>query len=174
MVEDVCHPCRVVEVGVEELKVLSQAVPRGDPAAQPVVVIHDAPAAGASVVGPQQLSFGVVVKNIGAPLAEEAVLIHAVLDISQARDAVSEVVAERQDAGTVPGIQQMEVTVQVVAVAPGRPVIHLDETRKFVNESLSGFAYRCHNYDSTHKSTLYQLSPHRILTLTPLSCPSPS
>lgn len=53
VVEDVCDPGWVVEVSVEELKVLSQAVPRGHPAAQPVVVIHDAPAAGASIVGPQ-------------------------------------------------------------------------------------------------------------------------
>lgn len=132
MVEDVCDPGRVVEVSVEELKMLPQAVPRGHPAAKPVVVIHNAPAARASVVGPQQLTFGVVVKNIGTTLAEEAVFIQAVLDISQARDAVSEVVAERQDAGTVPGVQQMEVTIQVVAVAPGRPVIHLDKTRTFV------------------------------------------
>lgn len=64
MVKDVRDPGWVVEVSIEELKVLSQAVSRGHPAAQPVVVIHNAPAAGASIVGPQQLTFGIIVKNI--------------------------------------------------------------------------------------------------------------
>lgn len=64
MVEDVCDSGRMVKISIEELKVLSQTVPRGHPAAQPVVVVHDAPAARASVVGSQQLAFGVVVKNI--------------------------------------------------------------------------------------------------------------
>ena len=129
MVEDVRDPGWVVQVGVEELKVLSQAVPRGHPAAQSVVVIHDAPAAGTSVVGPQELTFGVVVKDVRATLAEETVFIQAVLDVPQACDAVSEVVAEGQNAGAVPGIQQVEVTVQVVAVAPRRPVVYLNKTR---------------------------------------------
>ena len=53
VIEDVRDPGWVVEVSIEELKVLSQAVPRRNPAAQSIVVIHDAPAARASIVGPQ-------------------------------------------------------------------------------------------------------------------------
>lgn len=113
-----CHQGRVVEISVEELEVLSQAVPGRHPAAQAVVMIHHTPATGAAVVGPQELPFGIVVENVRTALAEKAVFIHAVLNVSQTRDAVSEIVAERQDASAVPGIQQMEVTVEVVAVAP--------------------------------------------------------
>lgn len=127
MVEDVCDPGRVVKVRIEELQVLPQAVPCGHPAAQAVVVIHNAPATGATVVGPQELTFGVIVKDVGTTLAKESIFIQAVLDISQARNAVSQIIAEWQDAGAVPRIQQMEVTVQVVAVAPGRPVIYLEK-----------------------------------------------
>lgn len=120
-----CDTGWIVEIGVEELKVLSQAVPGGHPASQTVIVIHHAPSSGASIVSPQQLAFGVIVENVGATLAEEAILIHAILDVSQASDAISEVVSEGQDAGAVAGVEQMEVTIQVVAVAPGRPVVHL-------------------------------------------------
>jgi len=130
VVEDVRDPGRVVEVGVEELEVLAHAVPRGHAAAQPVVVVHDAPAAGPSVVGPQQLTFGVVVEDVGAALAEVAVFVQPVLDVAQTRDAVPEVVAQRQDAGAVPRVEQVEVTVQVVAVAPRGPVIHLDGNKR--------------------------------------------
>lgn len=82
----------MVEVGIEELKVLTQAVPCGHPAAESIVVVDHAPASGASVISPEELSFGVVVKDVGTTLAEEAVLVQAILDISQAGDAVSEVV----------------------------------------------------------------------------------
>lgn len=49
-----------------------------------------------------------------------------VLHVAQARDAVSEIVAERREAGAVPGVEEVQVTVQVVAVAPRGPVIHLE------------------------------------------------
>lgn len=120
----------MVEVSVEELKVLPQAVSRGHPATEPVIVVHDAPASRPSVVGPQELTFGVIVENVRATLTQEAVFVQPILDISQARNAISEVITERQDPGTVPGIQQVEVTVEVVAVAPGRPVIHLEKTKQ--------------------------------------------
>lgn len=125
MIKDVRDAGRIVEVSIEELKVLSQAVPRGHPASQTVIVIHHAPSSGASIVGPQQLTFGAIVENVGAALAEKTVLVHAILDVSQASDAIPEVVSEGQDAGAVAGVEQMEVTVQVVAVAPGGPVVHL-------------------------------------------------
>lgn len=72
----------MVQVSVEELEVLSQAVPRGHPTAKPVVVVHHAPASRSSVVGPQELAFGIVVENVRAALAEETVLVQAVLDVS--------------------------------------------------------------------------------------------
>lgn len=123
-----CDPGRVVEVGVKELQVLAQAVPGGDPAAQPIVVVDHAPAAGAPVVGPQQLALGVVVKDVRAALAQEAVLVQAVLDVTQAGDAISQVVAQRKDAGAVAGVEQVEVAVQVIAVAPRGPVVDLCRT----------------------------------------------
>ena len=58
---------------------------------------------------------------------------------------VSEVVSEWQDAGAISGIQQMEVTVQVVAVAPGRPVIYLIERMMFVNALSLNFVPAFHH-----------------------------
>lgn len=99
-----CDPGWIVEVSIEELQVLSHAVPRGHSTSQSVIVIHHAPSSRASIVSPQQLTFGVIVENVEATLAEEAVLVHAILDVSHARDAISEVVSEGQDSGAVPGI----------------------------------------------------------------------
>lgn len=49
MVVDVGDPGGVVEVGVEELQVLSQAVPGGHAPTQAVVAVLDGPAGGFTV-----------------------------------------------------------------------------------------------------------------------------
>lgn len=167
MIEDVRHPGWMVEVSIEELKVLPQAVPRGHPATEPIIVIYNAPASWTSVVRPQELTFGVIVKNVRPTLTQEAVFVQAILDISQARNAISEVVTQRQDPGTVPRIQQVEVTVKVVAVAPGRPIIHLETNNDVCKSEL----WILQPLMKTHRTVRI---PASLLTLTPLSCPSPS
>ena len=57
MVVHVCDPRGVVEVGVEELQMLAQAVPGGHAAAQAVVAVLDGPA-GRLAVDPLQEACG--------------------------------------------------------------------------------------------------------------------
>ena len=57
MVIDVCDAGGVVEVGVEELQMLAQAVPGGHTAAQAVIAVLDGPA-GRLAVDPLQKTCG--------------------------------------------------------------------------------------------------------------------
>ncbi|CAB1353027.1 unnamed protein product, partial [Coregonus sp. 'balchen'] len=119
-------PAGVVEICVEELQVLSLVGLPGDAAAQAVVAVADAPPPRCAAVRLLQQPVGVVDEDVGATLAQDTVLIHAVLHVAQAGDAVAQVVAQRQQAGAVPRVQQVQVAVQVVAVAPGGPVVDFD------------------------------------------------
>lgn len=117
VVVNMCNPGWVAQVSVEVLHVLAQAALAGYSAAESVVAILNRPAAALAVDAHQE-PFGVVLEDLRAPLTEEAVFIHSVLDISQASNAVSQVVAQWKEPGAVPCIQQMQITVEIIRVAP--------------------------------------------------------
>ena len=94
VVVDVSNSGGVSEVRIEELQVLTQTGPAGHAPPQAIVTVDHRPAA-AFTVDSGQKPLGAVLEDLRAPLAQEAVLIQPVLNVTQPGDPVPKVVAER-------------------------------------------------------------------------------
>lgn len=95
VVVHVADPGGVGQVGVEELQLLAAAAACGHAPAQPIVAVPHRALAG-PVVDAGEQTIGVVLKQVVGALPQEAVLVHAVLQLAQVRDAVALVVAQRR------------------------------------------------------------------------------
>lgn len=98
VVVQVTDPGGVRQVSIKELQLLALAALGGHAPAQSVVAVPHG-ALGHTVEDPCQQSVGVVVEQVVRPLAEEAVVIHAVLQLAKVRDAVSLIVAQWRQPG---------------------------------------------------------------------------
>lgn len=95
VVVQVAHPGGVRQVGVEELQLLALAVLRGHAPAQAIVAVPDG-ALRRPVEDAGQQAVGVVIEQVVGSLAEEAVVVHAVLQFPEVCDPVPLVVPQRR------------------------------------------------------------------------------
>lgn len=72
------------------------------------------------------LTFGVVLKDLGPSLAQEAILVQPVLDVSHPGDPVAQVEAEWRQPPAVERVEQVQVPVQVVTVPPHHLLVEVD------------------------------------------------
>lgn len=96
VVVQVADPGRVWQIGIKELQLLALAALGGHAAAQSVVAVPHG-ALGHAVEDAGQQAIGIVVEQVVCSLAEEAVVVHAVLQLAEMRDAVPLVVAQRRE-----------------------------------------------------------------------------
>lgn len=87
------------QVSVKELQLLALAGLGGHAATQAVVAVPHGPLSHA-VEDTVEKAVGVVVEKVIGSLAEEAVVIHAVLQLAEVCDAVSLVVTKRSQSGS--------------------------------------------------------------------------
>ena len=109
VVIQVADPGGVWQVSIKELQLLALAALGGHTPPQPVVAVPHG-VLGHAVEDVGQQAVGVVVEEVIGSLAEEAIVVHAVLQLAEVCDAVSLVVAQRSQSGIRPNTYEMQLS----------------------------------------------------------------
>lgn len=114
--------CGISQICIEELQVVPSAGLASNTPAEAIIAVLDI-FLWNFIVDTYEEPIGVLVKDVIVPHVEKSI-IHFVLDFTHSSDAVTEIITKWCKPGTGAMAQEVDVTIEVIAVAPLGAFIH--------------------------------------------------